>query len=148
MIQKGHCSCKQINYSFDNKKIINSFHCHCEDCQRSTGTGKASILVIKKSNFNLNGEPKFYGTKGSMGSTVNRGFCSNCGSGIFSYLKELPNFLFLKVGTLQDSSWVKIESNYFTKSCNKWNMPDEQLKSFKGNPNLLENIKTLIKSLN
>ena len=57
MIQKGHCSCKQINYSFDNKKIINSFHCHCEDCQRSTGAGKASILVIKKSNFNLNGEP-------------------------------------------------------------------------------------------
>ena len=108
----------------------------------------SGLPILLNTSFNLNGEPKFYGTKGSMGSTVNRGFCSNCGSGIFSYLKELPNFLFLKVGSLEDSSWVKIESNYFTKSCNKWNMPDEQLKSFKGNPNLLENIKTLIKSLN
>ena len=143
----GGCLCGNIKYVADVDPDTATI-CHCEDCQRSTGAGKASILVIKKSNFNLNGEPKFYGTKGSMGSTVNRGFCSNCGSGIFSYLKELPNFLFLKVGTLQDSSWVKIESNYFTKSCNEWNMPDEQLKSFKGNPNLLENIKTLIKSLN
>ena len=64
------------------------------------------------------------------------------------HLVQFLQMLKIKVVTLQDSSWVKIESNYFTKSCNEWNMPDEQLKSFKGNPNLLENIKTLIKSLN
>ena len=92
------------------------------------------------------GEPKYFESKGTSGSHVRRGFCSTCGSGILSYARELPHILFIKAGTLDDSSWVKIDSNFFTKSANDWNKPDESIKCFEGNPGIMYNLKTLIKS--
>jgi len=145
-VQKGRCQCGDISYSFQRDKIISSHHCHCKDCQRATGSGKATIIFIAKKHVNLIGEPKYYESKGTSGSHVRRGFCPNCGSGILSYTKELPHILFIKAGTLDDSSWVKIDSNFFTKSANDWNKPDESIKSFEKNPGLMSGIKTLLKS--
>ena len=39
----GSCQCGNIEIEFDNKKVISAHHCYCKDCQRSTGTGKATI---------------------------------------------------------------------------------------------------------
>ena len=77
---------------------------------------------------------------------INRGFCEKCGSGILSFAKELDRVIFIKAGTLDDSSWVSIDSNYFTESADDWNKPDDNIKSFNQNPNLFENIKTVLKS--
>ena len=145
-VQKGRCQCGDISYSFQRDKIISSHHCHCKDCQRATGSGKATIIFIAKKHVDLIGEPKYFESKGTSGSHVRRGFCPNCGSGVLSYTKELPHILFIKAGTLDDSSWVKVDSNFFTKSANDWNKPDESIKSFEKNPGLMSGIKTLLKS--
>ena len=47
----GSCQCGNIEIEFDNKKVISAHHCYCKDCQRSTGTGKATILYIPKKHF-------------------------------------------------------------------------------------------------
>ena len=54
---------------------------------------------------------------------------------------------FIKAGTLDDSSWLKVESSFFTKSSSGWNAPNENIKSFEGNPDMLSNIKNVFKSL-
>ena len=145
-IKIGGCLCGKIEYEFDSSKVISAHHCHCKDCQRITGSGKATIIFIAKKYVDLKGEPKYFESKGTSGSHVRRGFCSTCGSGILSYARELPHILFIKAGTLDDSSWVKIDSNFFTKSANDWNKPDESIKCFEGNPGIMYNLKTLIKS--
>ena len=144
--QEGRCQCGDISYSLKKNKIISAHHCHCKDCQRITGSGKATIIFIAKKYVDLKGEPKYFESKGTSGSHVRRGFCSICGSGILSYARELPHILFIKAGTLDDSSWVKIDSNFFTSSAEEWNKPDETIKSFKKNPGLMSGIKTLLKS--
>ena len=53
---------------------------------------------------------------------------------------------YVKAGTLDDSSWVTIDSNFFTKSANNWNKPDESIKCFEGNPSIISGIKTILKS--
>ena len=58
----------------------------------------------------------------------------------------LDRLIFIKAGKFDDSSWVTIDSNYFTESCHDWNKPDDQIKSFNQNPNVFENIKTVLKS--
>ena len=78
---------------------------------------------------------------------IRRGFCANCGSGVLSYAKEIPLMLFVKAGTLVDSSWVEVESSYFSESAHAWNKVDENIKSFKRNPDLLSNIKSVIKAI-
>ena len=79
--------------------------------------------------------------------TIRRGFCENCGSGVLSYAKELPLLKFVKAGTLEDSSWVKVDSVFFTKSANQWDMPADDVKCYEANPNMLGNLKSVIKAL-
>ena len=111
-METGSCQCRKITYSFEREKVISTHNCHCKDCQRSTGSGKATLLYIAKKNLLINGELKFFETKGSLGLNIKRGFCGNCGSGVLSYAKELPMLRFLKAGTLNDSSWVKLTPTF------------------------------------
>ena len=53
-IQSGRCQCGEITYSLDKEKVISAHHCHCKDCQRTTGSGKATILFIAKKYVDLN----------------------------------------------------------------------------------------------
>ena len=46
--QAGRCQCGIISYSFPKEKVISAHHCHCKDCQRTTGSGKATILFLPK----------------------------------------------------------------------------------------------------
>jgi len=146
-METGHCQCKKISYSFPREKVISAHHCHCKDCQRSTGSGKATIIYVPKKSITIEGELKYFESKGSSGMHIRRGFCANCGSGVLSYAKEIPLMLFVKAGTLVDSSWVEVESSYFSDSAHAWNKVDENIKSFKRNPDLLSNIKSVIKAI-
>ena len=74
--QEGRCQCGDISYSLKKNKIISAHHCHCKDCQRITGSGKATIIFIAKKYVDLKGEPKYFESKGTSGSHVRRGFCS------------------------------------------------------------------------
>ena len=94
--ESGRCQCGDITYTLDKNKVISTHHCHCKDCQRTTGSGKATILFIAKKYVDLNGELKFFESKGSSGSHVRRGFCPNCGSGILSYSKEISLLIMTK----------------------------------------------------
>ena len=130
-IQRGRCQCGEISYAFNANKVISAHHCHCKDCQRTTGSGKATILFIAKKYVEMNGELKFLKAKAPQAIMSSRGFCPNCGSGVLSYQKELSHIVFIKAGTLDDSSWVKVDSNFFTDSANKWNEQINQLKALK-----------------
>ena len=47
-IQKGGCLCGNVSYEFNKPSSMTTHHCHCKDCQKSTGSGKATILLIPK----------------------------------------------------------------------------------------------------
>ena len=47
-IETGRCQCGKVYYSFPRKKVISAHHCHCKDCQRITGSGKATIVFVSK----------------------------------------------------------------------------------------------------
>ncbi len=119
---------------------LNSFLCGFFSGQQR------SIIFLAKKNIEVEGELKYYESVGTAGSHVRRGFCAECGSGVLSYAKEVPHIIYLKAGTLDDSSWIKIDSNFFTSSAEEWNKPDETIKSFEKNPGLMSGIKTLLKS--
>ena len=61
--QTGRCQCGKIKYSLRESKVISGHHCHCKDCQRTTGSGKATILFIAKKYVDLKGQLKFLKAK-------------------------------------------------------------------------------------
>ena len=133
-IQKGGCLCGNVNYEFNKSSALTTHHCHCKDCQKSTGSGKATIMLIPKDELKVSGELKFYTVTGSAGSHVTRGFCENCGSPLVSFVEENADIRFIKLGSLNDSSWVNVESSFWSSTANSWSPTDEDIFSFTHNP--------------
>ena len=87
-----------------------ALHCHCRDCQLVTGSGKATVVMFPVDAVTIEGEYKIYASRGIAGSHVNRGFCPNCGSQMFTFVNELPSQIFIKAGGMEDTSWLSVDT--------------------------------------
>ena len=132
--ESGGCLCGAVKFEFDKPNLISAHHCHCIDCQNSTGSGKATVLVLPSNAIKMEGELKFHTTTTISGRNMNRGFCRECGSPVLSFIEEMPEVKFVKAGSLDDSSWLKIDSNFFSSSAHAWSPIDEDIPSFTHNP--------------
>jgi len=132
--ESGGCLCGAIKYEFDKSNLISAHHCHCIDCQKSTGSGKSTILLLPAQAILMDGELKFYTSTTSSGRNMSRGFCQECGSPVLSFIKEMQEVNFLKAGSLDDSSWLKIDSNFYSSSAHSWSPIDDDILSFTHNP--------------
>ena len=135
IIETGGCLCGNIRYEFKRKDVVSAGHCHCKDCQRITGSGKATIVFIRTNDLKINEDYKVFSVTGYDGTNVHRGFCPNCGSPIISFVTEQPNLRFIKAGSLDNSNWLKIESSFWSVSACKWDPINESLPSYPKNPN-------------
>ena len=132
--ESGGCLCGAIKYEFDKSNLISAHHCHCIDCQKSTGSGKSTIIMLPAQAILMDGELKFYTSTTSSGRNMSRGFCQECGSPVLSFIKEMQEVNFLKAGSLDDSSWLKIDSNFYSSSAHSWSPIDDDILSFTHNP--------------
>ena len=57
-MQKGHCLCGNVQYEFDETQVGFGLHCHCIDCQRVTGSGKATVICFLKARLPLKANTK------------------------------------------------------------------------------------------
>ncbi len=133
-IRTGSCLCKQVSYSFPMDAVVSAHHCHCKDCQKSTGSGKATIVLIIDKALKISGEIKYFSVIGSGGNKVSRGFCAACGSPLISSVEGYDGTKFIKAGSLDDSSWVKINSSFWSDSAMDWSPWDQSLDSYTQNP--------------
>ena len=133
-IETGGCLCGNIKYKFNREDVVSAGHCHCKDCQKITGSGKATIVFVPTKSLKIDNNYKVYSVIGHDGTNVHRGFCSNCGSPVISYVTEQPDLRFIKAGSLDDSSWINIESSFWSISANKWDPVNENIPCFEQNP--------------
>ena len=133
-LRTGSCLCKQVSYSFPTDAVVSAHHCHCEDCRKSTGSGKATIILILDKALKISGEIKYFSVVGSGGNKVSRGFCAECGSPLISSVEGYEGTKFIKAGSLDDSSWLTINSSFWSDTAMDWSPLDKSLDSFKQNP--------------
>ena len=133
--QAGGCLCGDIRFEIDRAAVISAHHCHCTDCQRPRGCGFTTFCMVPESALRLlSGQVRSYSVKGATGGEVNRFFCANCGSPIFSRVDMAAGALFVKVGTLDDASWITPESSFWVESAQPWAQPAVGIPANEGNP--------------
>jgi hypothetical protein len=130
----GGCLCGNISYQFDRDQVVSAHHCHCKDCQKATGSGKATIIMVPTEALALAGDLKSYTVTGVDGAHVTRCFCPDCGSPLTSYLEELPALRFVKAGSLEDSSWVSVASSFWGCTAPAWSPVDSSCPVLDKNP--------------
>jgi hypothetical protein len=126
MTHTGHCLCGMVSYEFDGEPAMNGV-CHCKNCQRQAGSAFSTLAGVPKAQFRFTGsEPKLYQDADTVsGNTVDRFFCGNCGSPIYSALPGQPDMLYLKTGTLDDTSSFQPQFHVWCDSKQAWVKLDE-----------------------
>ncbi len=131
----GKCLCGSIQYSSDAEPIF-SIICHCDDCQRQTGTAFSMTVGVPKASMKINNEDKlkeFIGESAS-GNKVRRKFCPDCGSPIISMIAMAPDMYMIKAGTLDDKSWIKPTHQFWCSSKQPWLELSDELEKHDRNP--------------
>tara|TARA_B100001121_G_scaffold308113_1_gene331284 strand:- start:8267 stop:8611 length:345 start_codon:yes stop_codon:yes gene_type:complete len=113
---------------------VSAHHCHCKDCQKSTGSGKATIVLISDDALQIKGNIKYFSVIGSGGNKVSRGFCEACGSPLISSVEGYEGTKFIKAGSLDESSWISINSNFWSDTAMDWSPLDSSIDCFPQNP--------------
>lgn len=116
----GGCLCGAIRYSSSADCALTAV-CHCRDCQKQTGTAFSVLLGIPRTQLDVSGSSlRQTDTPGSSGMKVSRAFCGLCGSPIFSDAASTPDLLWLKAGTLDDTSQLAPELHLWCETAQPW----------------------------
>ncbi len=118
-IEKGGCLCGAIRYEVA-APVERILMCHCRNCQKATGAGASANVVVPAAALTFSrGTPRLFSQQVDSGHTLHRAFCGDCGSPIYSRRDHVPDWLVLKVGTL-DRPHGAVVANLWTQSASAW----------------------------
>lgn len=131
---EGGCVCGDIRYRVSAEPIVVA-HCHCRDCQRTSGGRMSTIVIVPRDAFSLTqGKPRGFEFIADSGNLLDREFCANCGSPLFTALKAVPGVRVLKAASLDDPGWLKPAMHIWTASRQPWDDIEDALPQYPGNP--------------
>ena len=115
----GSCLCGAVRYTLAAEPV-GTFVCHCKDCQRQGGTAFSVIIGVPEDAVSVEGSPATFHGTGDSGNAVERKFCGKCGSPLFSVVEATPGLLWIKSGTLDDTSALSPQAHIWVKSKQCW----------------------------
>ena len=130
MSKTGSCLCGDVSFTYKSEPGM-FLMCHCTDCQKSSGSPVASIIIVPEDDFSVNGSTSSYECE----AKVTRSFCKICGSQIFSRIESAPGVVAIKTGVLDEQPNIKPNLVCWTKSKPNWFEINHPEIAFEENPN-------------
>ena len=138
----GGCQCGFVRYELTGKPLPIVI-CHCKECQKQTSSAFGMTLPAFRRDFKLlSGTLKEWRRLADSGREVVCYFCPDCGTRLYHNSSLGPDYLHLKPGTLDDTSWLEPVAQVWTKSAQPWLKLANELVSYPGQP---DSIAALIK---
>ncbi|PZR00586.1 MAG: GFA family protein [Cereibacter sphaeroides] len=122
----GGCLCGGVRY-IARGPVINARVCHCRLCQKVIGAAFNARLLFPRDAVEVGGEVREIATS----DAINRGFCPNCGTTVYSH-RHAAGVIGLTVGGLDDPSVFKPEAHIFVESRQPWVLLDPDVPAYPG----------------
>jgi hypothetical protein len=122
----GGCACGVLRYACSVGPQA-AFHCQCRQCQRATGGGHASLLVVPAGAVSIEGDAAYYDQSADDGATVSRGFCPACGSPVLGRTTGHPEALLIHAASLDDPALFRPQRVVFHDAAQPWDFIDPAL---------------------
>ena len=131
----GRCLCGGVTYTADAEPIAQAV-CHCTNCQRQTSSPFSVVVGVPRDAFEVQGDTlaSFSTPADGRDDETERNFCSACGSPLFSITPAAPQFVFIKAGSLDDSSWLEPGLEVWTRSAQPWSPHFEDVPQLERGP--------------
>lgn len=101
----GGCLCGAVRYAY-NARPLSVNACHCGHCKRLSGSDYIKMLLGQREHFSVSGETDVYRKTADSGREVDIRRCAKCGTRLWHEPLSAPQWVFVCVGTLDDSSWA------------------------------------------
>ena len=132
-LHKGGCLCGAVRFSVEGPPVVVA-HCHCEDCQRSSGAGHTTGAMFSTTNFKSNGKLSEFHLTSENNNRVTKSFCPTCGSSLFGRNTAMDGYVTIALGTFDDASMFEPEVVVFARNKQPWDIMDETLATFNAQP--------------
>ncbi len=128
-VYSGGCLCGAVHYEGTGAPVVCG-HCHCLDCQKSSGTGHCSHMGVPSDAIQITGEVKFYDAPADSGNIVSRAFCPNCGSAIYTTNSSMAGMTFVRASSLDTPEVFQPQLIVYAKRAPSWDLLDGDLPAF------------------
>lgn len=92
ILRRGSCLCRAVKFTLSGPPARN-IQCNCLNCQKASGSAFLTNILYKRTQYQLTSgadSVKIYVDKDTdSSSTLERAFCSNCGSSL--YIRNIGN---------------------------------------------------------
>ena len=130
----GGCACGAIRYEAKTEPVL-MLHCHCRDCQQSSGGPFSSFVIVPTEGFHLSqGALRFHDSPSHAGGKTHRGFCADCGSPIVAKSDSVPQFAAIRTASLDDPSLFQLQMDVWTSDAHSWDPMNPALPKFEKYP--------------
>ncbi len=114
-------------------------HCHCRDCQRSSGGPFSSYVIVPQEAFKLlQGSVRFHDSPSEAGGKAHRGFCPECGSPVMVKTDAFAQSVAIRTASLDDPSWFNPQMDVFVSDAQPWDQMDPNIPKFEQYPPFTE----------
>lgn len=123
----ARCACGQIGLSVAGK-VASMFMCSCLDCQRATGTGHSTVVLVPSANLHVEGVTKTYARPADSGATFTRHFCPECGTPLYGQSSRAPDLRMMPAGFFAgQNDWFAPNQLIFARSRQEWDLVADHL---------------------
>jgi len=120
----ARCACGAVKFEFEKEPDFIAV-CHCLDCKKASGGEAATWFGVPDDDFTLlSGAPKAFHHIADSGKGLDRNFCPDCGSRLFtSNLESFPGLVFVQLGSLDRPDLIAPKLEMYTKRRLVWVKP-------------------------
>jgi hypothetical protein len=108
--------------------------CHCTDCRKTTGSGRAALIGVPDDPVAFSGEVMEFSSLADSGREVTRAFCPACGSGVHSRSDAAAVLVFVRASALDDPDQFMPQMSIRTSSIAAWDVVARGIASFSETP--------------
>ena len=127
---QGQCLCGKVQFQL-RSEIVDSYICHCRDCQLYSGSAFQTLAIVDKKDFEItSGKPDSFTHKTQDNSNLTRYFCSSCSSPLFNISSRFDEIVMFALSSLNESAKVSPSFQIWTTSKLPWVSLDSNLISY------------------
>ena len=129
----GRCLCGNVQFAA-NGEPISTVNCHCDDCRQTTGAVFGTVLYFQRGDIEIHGVLNAHTHKSERGTEVQKRFCGNCGSTLFTYPAAWPDLIGIRAGCITQPAKITPKKNVFMSSRLDSTSVDPNLQQFPAMP--------------
>ncbi len=120
------CLCGAVRVSIDAEPL-SARQCWCRLCQYLSSGGSTVNVVFPAEAVTVTGEVRWRRDLAESGNTLERGFCPECGTPLFSRAVVRPHLVIVRAGALDDPGLLRPQSVIWTSEAPVWACLDPAL---------------------